>query len=657
MKKGKKKTSAKRIIFLAFAIFIILILLLFGAKIYLYIRTLAGNDLVIKISVSKENIFINSGDSEKITITNYALANLFCNTECSSELVDLSEGKLIQKEYFRVKLPRSKDYILNAPKYGEGQKLYKYQTKCSSIKSFLCETKSENQINTILITLNYEPSPEEQNMREELKSKIEQYYNKNNYYSYFLNDFESVFNEINISESENIKNTIKNSNALVESNNNSLQEIINLWPNADYNLAYSSYYKAENSFFISDYEFNELNLSVHSYVSMYNGLLENISQIKNKLILMKNLNLSENSSGELQLLISEFNSLAFNFTQKESIEFKEEVVLKFIEKVNLFNPDIIGEQKIRINNAIYDFNLKKIILKNITISEFQLPVPPIQCCLNKICRPCCNNVFSNDSSKYPLVFIHGHSFSKHASAETSLDAFTQIQESIGDDYINAGSLLLSPYDKSLEGVWGKTSYPVTVKISYYFDLLNKAGKSSLIETKTDNLDTYTIRLRDIIKAIKYKTNKEKVNLIGHSMGGLIIRRYMQVFGEEDINKVVLIGVPNNGISEKTMKYCAYFGTELECRDMSESGLFINKLNSAPPISVPVYNIIGIGCDTDGETGDGVVKNSSQYLAGANNYYINGTCLNSEFKYLHTEILKTDQYPEVLKIIKKVLSDN
>lgn len=42
---------------------------------------------------------------------------------------------------------------------------------------------------------------------------------------------------------------------------------------------------------------------------------------------------------------------------------------------------------------------------------------------------------------------------------------------------------------------------------------------------------------------------EKVNLVGHSMGGLVARAYAQTYGTSKINKVVTVGSPNKGVTE------------------------------------------------------------------------------------------------------------
>lgn len=62
------------------------------------------------------------------------------------------------------------------------------------------------------------------------------------------------------------------------------------------------------------------------------------------------------------------------------------------------------------------------------------------------------------------------------------------------------------------------------------------------------------RLRDRINNIKTKTNSEKVDLVGHSMGGLVSRAYIQSeIYDEDVAHLVTLGSPHYG-SAKSYPY-------------------------------------------------------------------------------------------------------
>jgi hypothetical protein len=80
------------------------------------------------------------------------------------------------------------------------------------------------------------------------------------------------------------------------------------------------------------------------------------------------------------------------------------------------------------------------------------------------------------------------------------------------------------------------------------------------------------------------------------------------------------------------------------------------LNEVSQEIVPTYNIIGIGCNMGNETGDGFIKNSSQYLSYARNYYITGTCDEFTFNYLHRDIILPDKTPESYNLVKSILDN-
>ena len=249
--------------------------------------------------------------------------------------------------------------------------------------------------------------------------------------------------------------------------------------------------------------------------------------------------------------------------------------------------------------------------------------------------------------------MHGHSFNEKVSALGSLDIFNSLQNQLeSDGYVNTGSFLSTNYDNQSRGILGKINKSVSVKASYYFDVLSTDAGSFLLETKTDNIDTYTLRLREIIQNVKYLTGKDKVIVIAHSMGGLVIRRYVQVFGTEDLDKIILVTVPNHGVDGFVVSYCSLLGTPLECNDMNSDSLFLNKLNRDNKINIPLYNIIGLGCSWENSVGDGIVKNDSAYLSFAKNYYVNGSC--DGFDYFHSDVLDVEKYPEVYKLINESL---
>jgi len=286
--------------------------------------------------------------------------------------------------------------------------------------------------------------------------------------------------------------------------------------------------------------------------------------------------------------------------------------------------------------------------------EFDDPLP--KCCVFGKCSTCClSEECVNEPSKFPIVFVHGHSVNKKTSADYSLDVFNKLQKELEKDgYLNAGSIsLYTPVDTS-PGVWGFSQAPVSIKASYYFDVFKEPENYVVVQTKSENIDTYALRLREIIQTIKHKTGKPKVILIAHSMGGLVSRRYLQIFGEEDVEKLIMIGTPNKGIEGDIAHMCPIIGDKYACRDMAVNSLFINKLNRGELPNIEIYMIIGDGCQMNGQPGDGTVLIKNAKLEGkmVKNFIINGTC--DGLKKLHSKMLDTDEYPEVYDIIINAL---
>ncbi len=340
--------------------------------------------------------------------------------------------------------------------------------------------------------------------------------------------------------------------------------------------------------------------------------------------------------------------------------------LYLLSKINISNQTYqLAKKCAKLNETAekigdFDFapvstNITHKIIENIDTSLSENP--PI-CCVFNDCKPCCrDDSCKNDPKTFPIIFLHGHSFAKDNSPEFSLDAFNKLQARLQEDgYLNAGIISLYSRNEPLQkGVWGLSGKPITVKASYYYDAFRKEYKYIVVPTKSENIDTYAIRLKDLINIVKERTNKPKVNIITHSMGGLVARRYAQIFGSQDIDKLIMIAAPNKGVRGRTASYCGLVGENRECEDMKADSLFINKLNdpSNQPEGIKLYSIIGKGCATDSSDGDGVVMIESARLDNATLSYVNGTC--SGLESLHAELLDIDKYHQVYSTVTEILT--
>lgn len=274
-----------------------------------------------------------------------------------------------------------------------------------------------------------------------------------------------------------------------------------------------------------------------------------------------------------------------------------------------------------------------------------IPLQP-QCCSLSACVSC-------TTTQYPIVFVHGHSFAESTTPEDNLNAFTNMAFSLQNDgWLYAGHVF--PREDLTTVAYAEyTGVPkLSFTATYYYDSYQQEGEVTFISQKSENIETYAIRLKEAIDVAKHKTGSDKVIIVSHSMGGLVSRRYLQIFGEQDTAALIMIGTPNNGISGKTATLCPLFGGKNECDDMTAGSLFLNKLNNGEQPTIPVYTIAGSGCDN--KPYDGVVDVTSVQLAWAQNSIVNGTCVGTAH-LLHSTLLDPLIHPEVYADVKEILA--
>jgi hypothetical protein len=277
------------------------------------------------------------------------------------------------------------------------------------------------------------------------------------------------------------------------------------------------------------------------------------------------------------------------------------------------------------------------------------------CCYMGKCEECC--YYHCSEKNYPVIFLHGHSINKELPADYSLDVFTEIKQNLVSDegYLDSGAVILSS-NNEIAGIWGKVDATMLITASYFFDTYQTKNGEIVNSSTGETIDTYAKRLSKIIEIVKKRTGKDKVIIVSHSMGGLVTRDYLDIYGKNDVEKVILVTSPNHGVDDKVRDYCSVFGSKKTCAEMDKDSLFLQRLNLNSKAIVPTYNIIGVGCNMGNETGDGIIKASSQYLPYATNYYIPGTCDELNFDFLHGNIIFPDQYPEAYNIIRNILDN-
>lgn len=727
-----------RILFIFIIITILLIIILFGAKLYLVFNFIIGNDVSVKLSVDHESTSLNNKQSADISFTASATANPFCKIECSSTFFDISNNQVLNYENFSLfsTLPLSKTYSVRSGEKGYGQKLYRYTMQCHSIRTNLCHTTEIPTTRTALITVDYDLSDEDKEKQQKLKTEIERIkadVEELNSRAINLNMTIASLKYLQIKNPDNFTYILESTRNIT----NNLNGLKYDWENYNFDFLSSSIDTQKQSITQVNNNINDIVLSVNKEMQTYNNILRQINQSKGTLDYLNEYTYNNNTDAEIKQNINKLNIIIDSFKKNASIDSKKTLFFdleklnnqieklksntdkKMIERyggllkdyetlckisgycyknqslMNISNPDYnyictkIDELNTTTQYLITDtntsldtnytllqefantldyscFNTNKSSIQGINTSpavfvfedhyvlDFALEQPKSECCIMGKCDECCvDDECKYNPNNYPIVFLHGHAFNKDLSAEYSLDAFNPLQDRLEDlGYINAGTISL--YTDPSNTNWDKIDSPLSIKASYYYDIFHEPENYVITQANSENIETYAIRLKELIDIIQAKTGRPKVNIIAHSMGGLVTRRYIQLFGEDKIDKIIFITVPHRGIEGSVADYCPLLGETKECEDMSANSTFIKKLNAGTLPTTKVHNIIGIGCYNNDKESDGVVLKSNAKIDPFQNYYVQGTC--GTIKTMHEEILNINKYPKVYSIIEQVLKE-
>ena len=656
----KNKPLSITLIFLLLAI-----LLLISAQLYLYINYAFRNDVLVRLSANKEDIFFTNNSAERITFKMSALMNPFCSVQCEYWFFDLSSGKGIDNGLFNLTSisSKSKNYqIKSAGLVAGSQNIYRFEVSCKSQKTFLCYTSGRESKRAVIVTLNYDLTEEDKQFKNDSKGKIISMWNNLFLIQNFLNETSLNFNLTNGTFfTEDFSARIRSLSDEFVLLNSSLEETKKLLETNKFDLLMDELPITENRTNILYSEAEKLNSDILFDILSYNALIYNINFSRQLLTEISLMNINSSLCSGLNQLILNFNNHTKEFEETKSLSEKTNVGESIFSNVSDFYVQALansGDSACLLTEAINPKDFVKIvpISSTVRLSEISFEKQASVCCFFGKCGKCCENECSNEN--YPVIFLHGHNINKALPTDYSLDAFTQIKEKLtGEGYIDAGAAILRSAEEQ-KGLWGKVNATIIVTASYFFDAYRTDnGEETTISSSSDNVDTYAIRLNRIVNLIKARTNKDKVIIVAHSMGGVVTRRYLQLFGASNVEKAILVTVPNHGIDDKIGDYCGIIGPKESCNDLDKNSILMNRLNNDATESVPIYNLIGTGCDMGTETGDGIVKNSSQYLETATNYYFNGKCNELSFDYLHESIILPDEHPEVYEKIKEILRNN
>jgi len=132
-----------------------------------------------------------------------------------------------------------------------------------------------------------------------------------------------------------------------------------------------------------------------------------------------------------------------------------------------------------------------------------------------------------------------------------------------------------------------------------------------------DIKNYSSTLQQGVSEIIQETGAKKVNIVSHSMGGLVARWYIEKLGGTDnIGKLVMIGTPNHGLSPANL----FSGSDnMAGSQMAPNSKFLKELNSQiPTLKIPYYILASddywtLDDDTFFAKGDGLITFNSAKL--------------------------------------------
>lgn len=100
---------------------------------------------------------------------------------------------------------------------------------------------------------------------------------------------------------------------------------------------------------------------------------------------------------------------------------------------------------------------------------------------------------------------------------------------------------------------------------------------------TQDINLTAQSLRGFVDAVRTQTGAAKVDLVGHSQGGLVARSYVKDFGgAAKVDSLVTLGTPNRGTYVGNLVNILGFGnclTVVACQQMSIGSSYLNALNA------------------------------------------------------------------------------
>lgn len=191
----------------------------------------------------------------------------------------------------------------------------------------------------------------------------------------------------------------------------------------------------------------------------------------------------------------------------------------------------------------------------------------------------------------PLILVHGFltlALGPNAcpllANETKLGSMYELQSSLVQDGLYSQGWILDEDSTHCPPI---ESRPTVVRFTYY---------SGCYEEK-NAFETYTNRFEKAITHLKECTGSQKVDVVAHSFGGLVVRNYIRTRNSSDIEKIVFLTTPQAGIGvfpiAFVMPTCLVSWIPFcpsEVLEARGSSGFMKKLNKQEKLNQTLYTI-------------------------------------------------------------------
>ncbi|MBD3355246.1 alpha/beta fold hydrolase [Candidatus Woesearchaeota archaeon] len=202
------------------------------------------------------------------------------------------------------------------------------------------------------------------------------------------------------------------------------------------------------------------------------------------------------------------------------------------------------------------------------------------------------------SQEPPLILVHG--FNPVYNPRIGELSFKEMQFRLSDGlgYEDRGIYITNMSCASIRGE------KIVIRFSYFDNLQNPT------------IEEYTRDFGDAVERIKNCTGAEKVDIVSHSMGGVVARNYIRTIDNSSIRKLIMLGTPNHGGLYNIAEFADRLAEEwdynfsIDFIELSENNEFMKELNEVETVEgIEYYTAAG---DIDGR-GDGVVLKDSVWL--------------------------------------------